>query len=84
MILRAGAVDRFRDALGAAPSAAEVFAGDPQAVSAHGHIIGENCRALGFNVDFAPVLDLAFEASREVMGTRAVSADPEQNDRLRS
>ncbi len=30
----------------------------------HGQIIGENCRALGFNVDFAPVLDLAFEASR--------------------
>ena len=44
----------------------------------HGEIIGENCRTLGFNVDFAPVLDLAFEASRRVMSTRSVSADPQQ------
>src|SRR5208282_693280 len=40
--------------------------------------IGENCRALGFNVDFAPVLDLACEASRSVMSSRAVSDDPKQ------
>lgn len=77
--LEGGTVDRFRDALGAAPSAAEVFAtGDPRAYRKHGKIIGHNCRALGFNVDFAPVLDLAFEASRSVMGTRAVSEDPQQ------
>lgn len=75
--LEGGDVDRFRDALGAAPSAAEVFAtGDRTLFRKHGEIIGANCRALGFNVDFAPVLDLAFEASRSVMGTRAVSADP--------
>jgi beta-N-acetylhexosaminidase len=41
-------------------------------------VIGENCRALGFNVDFAPVLDLAFDASRSVMRSRAVSDDPRQ------
>ena len=29
-------------------------------------------------MDFAPVLDLAFEASRSVMGSRAVSADPRE------
>ncbi len=75
--LEGGAVDRFRDALGSAPSAADVFAsGDRALYRKHGEIIGENCRALGFNVDFAPVLDLAFEASRGVMGSRAVSADP--------
>jgi beta-glucosidase-like glycosyl hydrolase len=39
-------------------------------------VIGENCRALGFNTDFAPVLDLAFEASRSVMSSRSVSANP--------
>ena len=44
----------------------------------HGRVIGENCRALGFNVDFAPVLDLAFDASRAVMKSRAVSDDPKQ------
>jgi beta-N-acetylhexosaminidase len=77
--LEGGDVDRFRDALGAAPSAAEVFAtGDRTLFRKHGEIIGSNCRALGFNVDFAPVLDLAFEASRSVMGSRAVSADPRE------
>ena len=77
--LEGGAVDRFRDVLGASPSAAEVFAADdPPLFRSHGKVIGENCRALGFNVDFAPVLDLAFTASQTVMGSRAVSADAEQ------
>jgi len=75
--LEGGTVDRFRDALGTAPSAAEVFAtGDRTLFRKHGRIIGENCRTLGFNVDFAPVLDLAFEASRNVMESRTVSANP--------
>jgi beta-N-acetylhexosaminidase len=77
--LEGGTVDRFRDALGAAPSAADVFdTGDRNLFRRHGEIIGANCRALGFNVDFAPVLDLAFEASRAVMDSRAVSADPRE------
>src|SRR5579871_2818549 len=77
--LEGGTVDRFRDALGAAPSAAEVFATSHEpSFRKHGQIIGENCRALGFNVDFAPVLDLAFEASSSVMGTRAVSMNPQE------
>lgn len=76
--LEGGTVDRFRDVLGATPSVADVFASDdPKLFWKHGQIIGENCRALGFNVDFAPVLDLAFEASRSVMGSRLASADPE-------
>jgi beta-N-acetylhexosaminidase len=75
--LEGGTVDRFRDVLGATPAAAEVFAtNDPRLFCKHGEIIGENCRALGFNVDFAPVLDLSFEASRSVMSSRAVSVDP--------
>ena len=75
--LEGGDVDRFRDVLGSTPSAAEVFAsGDRKLYRRHGQIIGENCQALGFNVNFAPVLDLAFEASRSVMSTRAVSAHP--------
>lgn len=77
--LEGGTVDRFRDVLGASPSAAEVFAtDDPPLFRSHGKVIGENCRALGFNVDFAPVLDLAFPACQSVMGSRAVSANPEQ------
>jgi beta-N-acetylhexosaminidase len=77
--LEGGTVDRFREALGAAPSAADVFAtGDRKLFRRHGQIMGDNCRALGFNVDFAPVLDLAFEASRSVMSSRATSQDPHQ------
>lgn len=77
--LEGGTVDRFRNVLGAAPSPAEVFATGSRALyRKHGRVIGENCRALGFNVDFAPVLDLAFAASRKVMSSRAVSDDPKQ------
>jgi beta-N-acetylhexosaminidase len=75
--LEGGQVDRFRDALGPTPSAADVFStGDRKLFRRHGHVVGENCRALGFNVNFAPVLDLAFEASRSVMSSRVVSANP--------
>src|ERR1700722_19291412 len=77
--LEGGTVDRFRDALGASPSAADVFdTGDRKLFRRHGKLIGQNCRSLGFNVDFAPVLDLAFEASQGVMGSRAVSAAPRE------
>jgi beta-N-acetylhexosaminidase len=77
--LEGGKVDRFRDVLGPTPSAADVFAtGDRKLFRKHGQIIGENCRALGFNVDFAPVLDLAFEASRSVMSSRVVSTNPRE------
>lgn len=74
--LEGGEVDRFRKVLGPTPSAAGVFAtSDRKLFRKHGRIIGENCRALGFNVDFAPALDLAFEASKSVMSSRSVSAD---------
>lgn len=77
--MEGGAVDRFRNLTGPAPSAADVFAtGDRAAFRKHGKIIGESCRASGFNTDFAPVVDLAFEASRNVMRSRAVSANPKE------
>ena len=77
--MEGGAVDRFRNLIGPAPSAADVFAtGDRAAFRKHGKIIGESCRASGFNTDFAPVVDLAFEASRNVMRSRAVSANPKE------
>src|ERR1019366_4450175 len=77
--LEGGTVDRFRNVIGRTPSPAEVFATGSRALfRKHGRVIGENCAALGFNVDFAPVLDLAYEASRPVMGSRAVSDDPKQ------
>ena len=77
--LEGGRVDRFRDVFGPSPSPADVFAtGDRKLFRKHGQVLGENCRALGFNVDFAPVLDLAFEASRQVMSSRTVSSNPRE------
>ena len=77
--MEGGRVDRFRSAIGPFPSAAEVFAtGDRRLFRRHGRIIGDACRALGFNTDFAPVLDLALAASRTVMSSRAVSPKPRE------
>jgi beta-N-acetylhexosaminidase len=77
--MEGGRVDRFRNVTGPSPSAADVFAtGDRKLFLKHGKVIGESCRALGFNTDFAPVVDLAFAPSRTVMSSRAVSADPKQ------
>ena len=77
--LEGGQVDRLRNVIGSAPSAADVFAtGDRKLFRKHGRVIGENCRSLGFNVDFAPTLDLALEASKSVMSSRSVSADPKK------
>ena len=77
--LEGGRVDRFRNVIGPAPSPAEVFATrDRRLFRKHGKIIGECCRTLGFNTDFAPVVDLALEASHTVMSSRAVSAEPKQ------
>lgn len=76
--LEGGQVDRFRNVTGPAPSAAEVFASNERNLfRKHGQLIGKICAALGFNLDFAPVLDLAFEASHKVMSSRAFSTDPQ-------
>jgi beta-N-acetylhexosaminidase len=75
--MEGGRVDRFRTLNGGSPSAPDVFAtGDRKLFRKHGKVIGGYCRGLGFNTDFAPVLDLAFKASRSVLSSRAVSADP--------
>jgi beta-N-acetylhexosaminidase len=72
--MEGGTVDRLRDAVAPAPSVAEVFASQrPQLFREHGRVIGMEVRALGFNVDFAPVLDLSSEASEPVMRTRTAS-----------
>ena len=75
--LEGGKVDRFRSITGPAPAAADVFSsGNRRFYQKHGELIGKTCRAFGFNVDFAPVLDLAFEASSTVMSSRSVSDNP--------
>jgi beta-N-acetylhexosaminidase len=77
--MEGGRVDRFRNVFGGAPAPADVFQNGKASLSRrHGRVLGEACRALGFNTDFAPVVDLAFQASRTVMNSRAVSANPRE------
>jgi beta-N-acetylhexosaminidase len=72
--MEGGTVDRLRDVVAPAPSAQEVFeSGSLHLAREHGRLIGQECRALGFNTDFAPVLDLGLDPSNAVMRTRTVS-----------
>src|SRR5882757_5575726 len=77
--MEGGTVDRLRDVFGPSPSAASVFeTADQGLFRLHGKTIGAICRALGFNVDFAPTLDLALPSSLPVMTSRVVSANPRE------
>jgi beta-N-acetylhexosaminidase len=75
--MEGGTVDRLKKVTAPIPAAEKVFAsGSSQLFRLHGNLIGLEVRALGFNVDFAPVLDLGLESSRSVLTSRTVSADP--------
>ena len=77
--MEGGTVDRLRDVIAPAPAVAGVAAvGSKKLFRKHGRIIGEEVRALGFNTDFAPVLDLQFEPSKSVLTSRTVSSDPNE------
>ena len=77
--LEGGTVDRFRDVVAPTPPVADVVAaGSKKLFRKHGRILGEESRAFGFNTDFAPVLDLRFEASLNVLTSRTVSANPKE------
>ena len=77
--LEGGTVDRLRNIVAPAPSAADVFRTDSEKLfEKHGRIIGEEVRALGFNVDFAPVFDLDLPQARQILTSRTVSDDPKQ------
>jgi len=75
--MEGGTVDRLRDVIAPVPPVADVAAaGSKKLFRKHGRIIGAEVRALGFNTDFAPVLDLQFETSKNVLTSRTVSAEP--------
>jgi len=77
--LEGGTVDRLRDVIAPMPSVADVVAsGSKKIFRKHGRLIGEELRAVGFNTDFAPVLDLRLEPSQAVLGSRTVSPKPKQ------
>jgi beta-N-acetylhexosaminidase len=77
--MEGGTVDRLKNVIGPAPSVQDVWQAQYKPYyRAHGELIGSQVRALGFNVDFAPVLDLRFDASLQVLTSRTVSKDPLQ------
>ena len=77
--MEGGSVDRLRDVIAPIPPVSEVAAsGSTKLFRKHGRLIGEEVAALGFNTDFAPVLDLRLEPSKEVLGSRTVSPEPKR------
>ncbi|SKB90913.1 beta-N-acetylhexosaminidase [Arthrobacter sp. 31Cvi3.1E] len=50
--------------------------GDEELARAQGGILGSEMRAMGINVDFAPVLDLNSNPDNPVIGIRSMSEDP--------
>ena len=72
-----GSVERLHEIIGTIPPAMALAAAhDPKLArdvhGAHARIL----RALGFNVDFTPVLDLAVSKADNGLGTRCFSDDP--------
>jgi beta-N-acetylhexosaminidase len=74
-----GTVDRLRDLMAPMPSAQSVGrTRSTKLFATHGRLIGKESRMLGFNVTFAPVLDLQTASSASVMTSRVVSSDAEE------
>ncbi len=75
--LEGGTVDRLRQIIAPAPSVSKVaHTHDKKLFEPHGRLLGEESRAVGFNTDFAPSLDLDLPPSRNVLTSRTVSDDP--------
>lgn len=73
-----GIVSRIPKEMGQFESAWDVGAtGDLNYAFEHGKAIGETIKSLGFNMDFAPVLDVNSNPNNPVIGIRAFSNDPE-------
>ncbi|MBI1752885.1 MAG: glycoside hydrolase family 3 protein [Acidobacteria bacterium] len=72
-----GAVSRLRPWTGATPSLRRLWqSGGAPACARWGQLWGEGLRLLGFNVDFAPVLDLWDGHAGTGIGDRAASEHP--------
>ncbi len=72
-----GPVSRLRPWVGDTPPLRRIWTRGGAAACGHwGRLWGEGLRLLGFNVDFAPVLDLWDGHPEAGIGDRAASADP--------
>jgi beta-N-acetylhexosaminidase len=71
-----GRVDRLRPLLGPSPPARRLSGGEPDSIRAFGTLTGRALRLLGFNVDFAPVLDLDHGQEAGAIGDRSWGGEP--------
>lgn len=72
-----GRVQRLRGLVPEVPPMADVGAAGPDAAREWGRRIGTELAGLGFNLDFAPVLDVHTNPDNPIIGDRAFSTDPE-------
>jgi beta-N-acetylhexosaminidase len=77
-----GRVNRLRPWIGPTPSAAALATRGEAAVRALGVATARSLRALGFNLDCAPVVDLGEPGATGVIGDRSFGSDPESVARL--
>jgi beta-N-acetylhexosaminidase len=77
-----GRVSRLRPWIGPTPGAAALAARGEATVRAAAFATGRALRALGFNLDFAPVVDLGEPGAAGVIGDRSFGIDPESVARL--
>jgi len=74
-----GPVMRIRDGLTDVPAMRDVGGrGDPEYVADVSRVLARELRTLGFNLNFAPVLDVDTNPDNPVIGDRAFSDNPEQ------
>lgn len=64
------------------PMRALAALGDPELVARVARALGQQLAALGFDLDFAPVLDVDSNPKNPVIGDRAFSSDPDVVARL--
>lgn len=78
-----GRVARLRSPLTIWPPMAELGATDDEELARQvGKAMGAELRAIGFNVNFAPVLDVLCEETTIAIGDRSLGADPDRVARL--
>lgn len=71
-----GSEHPLRAILPALPSARALAERGPDAVKGCGELLGEALRLLGFNTNFAPLLDLATPFTERNLGDRTFGSDP--------
>jgi beta-N-acetylhexosaminidase len=77
-----GRVSRLEPFIGPTPPAAELAAAGEKAVSRFGGATGRALRSLGFNLDFAPVVDMCAPEAPNGIGERAFGTAPDLVTRM--